>query len=323
MIDGTLETIDGRPALRFERRLAHPVQRVWRAVTEPDELAQWFVAPVAWTPALGETFEGEGQTGEITALDPPRLLAWSWGDERYAFELTEHGDGCLLVFTHVFDARYGPAAQHAAGWETYLDRLDAHLAGGALSEEDAHGRVGELHERYAARFGQDPGPGRRMIASMAFRDLTLDDDDDDAGRPRLRLERRLRHPVERVWRAMGDPDELGNWFPAGAPMEVVERVAPRLLVATWFGDALRFELRPDGAGCVLVFTHAFGDRDTAARTAAGWDRCVARLEALLAEQPMSEADSLELWPVVHERYAERFGVDPEIGRRAYAAHPQT
>ena len=26
MMDGTLETIDGRPALRFERRLAHPVE---------------------------------------------------------------------------------------------------------------------------------------------------------------------------------------------------------------------------------------------------------------------------------------------------------
>ena len=143
------------------------------------------------------------------------------------------------------------------------------------------------------------------------------------GRPALRFERHLAHSVQRVWRAISDPDELGNWFPAGAPMEVVERVAPRLLVATWFGDALRFELRPDRAGCVLVFTHAFDDRDTAARTAAGWDRCVARLEALLAEQPMSEADSLELWPVVHERYAERFGVDPAIGRTAYAAHPQT
>ena len=44
MTDGTLETIDGRPALRFERRLAHSVERVWRAVTEPAELERWFVA---------------------------------------------------------------------------------------------------------------------------------------------------------------------------------------------------------------------------------------------------------------------------------------
>jgi uncharacterized protein YndB with AHSA1/START domain len=321
MIDGTLETIDGRPALRFERLMAHPIERVWRAVTEPAELAQWFVAPVSWTPALGETFGGGGASGEITALEAPRLLAWSWANERYAFELTPDGDGCRLVFTHVFDARYGPAAQHAAGWETYLDRLAAMLGGGALSEEDAHGPIGELHEIYAARFGQDPAPGRKMIASLGFRDLTLEDGDD--GAVRLRLERRFRHPVERVWRALSEPGELADWFPSDEPMEVVESDPPHRLVASWFGDALCFELCPEGTGCVLVFTHAFAERDVSARTAAGWDRCFARLEAVLAGHPMDEATSLQLWPDVHERYAERFGVDPEIGRSAYAAHPQT
>ena len=323
MIDGTLQTIDGRPALRFERRLAHTPERVWRAVTEPAELAQWFVAPVGWTPALGETFEGEGQSGEITALEAPRLLAWSWGRERYAFELAADGDGTRLVFTHVFDPSYGPAAQHAAGWETYLDRLDAMLDGGALSEEDAHGPIGELHEIYAARFGQDPAPGRKMIASFGFRDLTLENDDGDDGGARLRLQRRFRHPVERVWRAISEPGELAHWFPADAPMEVLESDPPHRLVASWFGDELRFELRPERAGCVLVFTHAFADRDTSARTAAGWDRCFARLEAYFAGVEMDEATSLELWLDVHERYAERFAVDPEIGRSAYAAHPRT
>ena len=28
---GTYETLDGRPAVRFERRLEHPVDVVWRA----------------------------------------------------------------------------------------------------------------------------------------------------------------------------------------------------------------------------------------------------------------------------------------------------
>jgi uncharacterized protein YndB with AHSA1/START domain len=322
MIDGTLQTIDGRPALRFERRMAHPIERVWRAVTEPAELAQWFVAPVSWTPALGETFGAEGASGEITALDAPRRLAWSWADERYAFDLEPDGDGCRLVFTHVFNPQYGPADQHAAGWETYFERLDVHLAGGALSEQDAHGAITELHEIYAARFGNDPAAGRRMIARFAFRDLTLEERDD--GGVRLRLERRYRHPVERVWRAITEPGELAQWFPADAPMEVVARDAPHRLVATWFGDELRFELRPDGdRTCVLTFTHAFAERDVAARTAAGWDRCFTRLEALFAGHPMDERTSLELWPDVHERYAERFGVDPEIGRSAYAAHPAT
>ena len=36
------QTIDKRPTLRFERRLGHPVQSVWEAITRPEELAQWF-----------------------------------------------------------------------------------------------------------------------------------------------------------------------------------------------------------------------------------------------------------------------------------------
>jgi uncharacterized protein YndB with AHSA1/START domain len=165
MLNGTLETVDGRPALRFERRLGHSVERVWRAVTEPSELERWFVATVDWTPAAGETFEAYGQTGEITELEPPRTIAWQWADELYRFDLEPDGSGCLLVFTHVFADR-ALGAQHAAGWETYLARLDAHLAGEGLSEEDAHGPVGELHERYAERFGLDPEVGRRAIAAM-------------------------------------------------------------------------------------------------------------------------------------------------------------
>jgi uncharacterized protein YndB with AHSA1/START domain len=151
-MNGTLETVNDRPALRFERRLNHSIERVWRAVSDPAELARWFVAPVEWGPETGEAFEAAGQTGEITELEPPRLIAWTWGGERFRFELSPEGGGCLLVFTHVFDDR-ALGAQHAAGWETYFKRLDAHLAGGFLSEQDAHEGVGELQDRYTERFG--------------------------------------------------------------------------------------------------------------------------------------------------------------------------
>jgi uncharacterized protein YndB with AHSA1/START domain len=138
--------------------------------------------------------------------------------------------------------------------------------------------------------------------------------------PKLRIERRYDHPVERVWRAVTDPDELRHWSPLG-DWEVIESEPPRRLAGSWYGDQLRFELRPDGDGCLLVFTHTFADREKAARDAAGWDRCFARLDALLAGEPMSEADSLQSWPAIHEIYAARFGVDPELGRKAFAEHP--
>lgn len=319
MTTGTLTELDGRPALRFVRQLPHAVDRVWRAVSDPAELTSWFVATVAWTPAEGESFDVMGIPLQITTVDPPHLLAWSWGDERYRFELTERpGDtpGCTLVFVHAFNPDLGPAAQHAAGWEGYLDRLDVHLDGGELSELDAHDQIAERHEQYAAAFGEDPAPGRAGIAGMSFRDLTLDG-------LVLRLERRYHHPIERVWRAITDPDELTQWFPSGEPLVVTTRTEPTLLAGTWFGEPVRIELHPDPVGCRLVFTHEIGERAVAARTAAGWDRCFARFDAALAGHPMSERDALVAWPDVHERYATTFEVDPELGRAAFAAHPLT
>jgi uncharacterized protein YndB with AHSA1/START domain len=165
MTDGTLETIDGRPALRFERTLAHSVERVWRAVSVPAELERWFPAAADWTPAKGETFEAYGATGEVTEVDAPHRLAWTFGGERYSFELTAQEGGCRLVFTHVFGDR-ALAAQAATGWHTYLSRLEYHLAGRYLSEEDAHKPWEEIHERYAENFGVDPTPGRRFAADL-------------------------------------------------------------------------------------------------------------------------------------------------------------
>jgi hypothetical protein len=45
-------------------------------------------------------------------------------------------------------------------------RLEPHLAGGLLSEEEAHEPWEEIHERYAERLGVDPTPGRRFIAAQ-------------------------------------------------------------------------------------------------------------------------------------------------------------
>ncbi|MCW2567279.1 MAG: hypothetical protein JWN54_1376, partial [Mycobacterium sp.] len=39
---GALHDLGGRWQLRFTRRLPHPPQKVWRALTEPEHLAAWF-----------------------------------------------------------------------------------------------------------------------------------------------------------------------------------------------------------------------------------------------------------------------------------------
>jgi uncharacterized protein YndB with AHSA1/START domain len=132
---GTYETVDDRPAVRFERRLAHPIDAVWQAVTDPAELAHWFPATVTvdLRPGGAMSFDfGGGVTldGEVTELDPPRLFAFSWGAEDLRFELEpdDGGAGCRLRFTHVLEER-DTAARDAAGWHVCLEALALRLAG--------------------------------------------------------------------------------------------------------------------------------------------------------------------------------------------------
>ncbi|MDF2747427.1 MAG: hypothetical protein K0S98_1713 [Propionibacteriaceae bacterium] len=71
MTEGVLTEIDGQPALRFTRRLPHPIERVWRAVSTYDELAAWFVAPLDFQ-NTGQRFEAMEQSGEVLRFEVGR-----------------------------------------------------------------------------------------------------------------------------------------------------------------------------------------------------------------------------------------------------------
>lgn len=130
----------------------------------------------------------------------------------------------------------------------------------------------------------------------------------------LRMERRLAHPPERVWPALVEADRLATWFPGGATIEprvggkvvfdsggdglVTDLDPPRLVAFTWDTDHLRFELRPDGDGSVLLLVHTFDDRAGAASFAAGWDTCFALLDGV---DPTDHR-------VLHERYVDELGL---------------
>jgi uncharacterized protein YndB with AHSA1/START domain len=97
-----------REVRRFERRLRHRPEKVWRALTDARELAHWFPARVEGKPEPGAALrfvfpggtEEPSAAGTITEWDPPRRLAYTMGRETLRWELTPlPGDGCLLVFT--------------------------------------------------------------------------------------------------------------------------------------------------------------------------------------------------------------------------------
>jgi uncharacterized protein YndB with AHSA1/START domain len=75
----------GPRTLRFERRLEHPPERVWRALTDPGELAVWLVAAAELEPRLdgAVTLRWAGDasaTGRIVAWQPPEELAYTWDE---------------------------------------------------------------------------------------------------------------------------------------------------------------------------------------------------------------------------------------------------
>jgi uncharacterized protein YndB with AHSA1/START domain len=140
---GTYETIDGRPALIFERRYPHPVEKVWRAVTEPAELAHWFPAEVEvdLRPGGAISFhfpfeipdmelQESDLRGEVLVVDRPRRFVFTWGDEELRIELEPQEDGAatLLRLTNLL-TQTDMAARAAAGWHVCLRHLGERLAG--------------------------------------------------------------------------------------------------------------------------------------------------------------------------------------------------
>jgi uncharacterized protein YndB with AHSA1/START domain len=164
---GTLEQDGGRWRLRFSRDLAHPQDRVWRAITEPEHLQAWFPhiikgdwiagAPLIFVEPGGRAPDSDG---EVLAFVPQSLVEFRWGPDLLRMELEPSQGGCTLTLLHTFGEQ-GKAARDAAGWHVCLDHLAAHLGDAA---PPAAGRWAEVHPGYVEAFGPEaatiaPPPG--------------------------------------------------------------------------------------------------------------------------------------------------------------------
>lgn len=273
--DGTLVTIDGRPALRFERRYRHPMERVWRAITDPNEMAAWFPSDVDGDRAVGAelTFGDEAQRaaaieageptrvegpmfrGTVVAYDPPKVFSFTWGGELLRLELLPDGDGTLLVFTQVL-SHQSVAARNGSGWHQCLAQLDALLGEGAGADADGWS---DVYADYLHRIGPALGV--------------------PAGDGAMTWERATHVDADRVRAAATDPAELAAW---GAS----ERAA----------DPLRWDVEPAAHGTTFRLTHAAIDGD--ADLAATWHALLIQLDMYLAAG--------QLVPVDHEPWVEAY-----------------
>ena len=186
--DGTYMALaDGRYAVRFERRFAHPIEKVWSAITEPAEIIGWlgeaevelseggrfvvrwlnsFTAEQAATYGIKGHEEGMEESvmeGEIRRLDPPRLLELDsdiFGTLR--FELFDEGESTLLRFSDTLEAPAEMLAQSTAGWHMHLEHLADTLEGRPITNwatwaDEYLDAWAEIRDRYSARIA---GNGR-------------------------------------------------------------------------------------------------------------------------------------------------------------------
>jgi uncharacterized protein YndB with AHSA1/START domain/catechol 2,3-dioxygenase-like lactoylglutathione lyase family enzyme len=137
--------------IREHIEIAALPSRVFEALTEPAQLLAWWgdrrtYPSTHWEldPRAGGQWlsrwrapDGAGFAlgGEIVAIDPPRLLVYTWWDERYPglplttvrYELSATPTGTLVTMTHSgFEDDRDDFADYKGGWSTVMRKLRAH-----------------------------------------------------------------------------------------------------------------------------------------------------------------------------------------------------
>lgn len=161
---GVLEIHPETAVVRFQRHLAHPIARVWEALTQPEQLVGW------WGEAEADLVEGGRFTmrwlnaddsgnrvemhGTITQLVTPTLLEITGephGVLRWELRSDADATGTVLSFSSTLDLPEEYRTKVLAGWHYHLDALADTLEGRSVDlvnlPNDGWNR---LHERYVA-----------------------------------------------------------------------------------------------------------------------------------------------------------------------------
>lgn len=125
----------------IERTFNAPVEKVWKAITDKEQMKHWYFHLAAFKPEVGFEFQFEGGTEhnkylhlcKITEVVPGKKLTHSWrydgyeGNSFVTFELFPEGEKTRLKLTHAgldtFPANADFAKENfAAGWTDIIGR---------------------------------------------------------------------------------------------------------------------------------------------------------------------------------------------------------
>ena len=139
---GRLWLNDGVFGVTMGRAFPIPVEALWDWVTNPDRLAGWYCL-VTGTFAPGGDYQmhfgDETGTGTIQQCDPPYGFTATWdhaGEPASLLTITLAPDGPSQSRLTLDHERLpgNQTAGHAAGWHSYLDRLEAAVTERRLNE---------------------------------------------------------------------------------------------------------------------------------------------------------------------------------------------
>lgn len=141
----------------FVRDYAVSVDRLWKAVTRPDELVQWFgpegvriescemdftkTGPWVCTMRGLESGKRFKVSGQVTSVRPPKTgegyvgFTWAWHDDSDArgyeshvsFTVVATETGARLTLSHRDLPDMETAQSHSRGWLATLPKLDRYL----------------------------------------------------------------------------------------------------------------------------------------------------------------------------------------------------
>ena len=121
----------------IEREIAHPPEKIWRALTQPHLIEEWLMKS-DFRPVVDHRFDFRTEWGAIACqvleIEPSRTLSYTWAarglESVVTWTLTPTGTGTLL---RMEQAGFRPDQEQAYqgakyGWKKFFASLDQALA---------------------------------------------------------------------------------------------------------------------------------------------------------------------------------------------------